>query len=184
MAEADMKGRTADSGPQGRKAQFGKFVLTLATLAWMAVIFGFSADTAEESSGLSMKIARLLAGLFMKGFRDLPLEDQERVASSMQFLIRKGAHMSEYALLGVLLVLTLTAWGFGRRILAALGSGVFYAALDEFHQTFVPGRSGQVRDVLIDSLGLCLGILFLHLVLALVRCLKGKGTGRENRQTE
>ena len=38
----------------------------------------------------------------------------------------------------------------------------FYAATDEFHQLFVAGRSGQIKDVLIDTIGACIGLLVLY----------------------
>ena len=52
----------------------------------------------------------------------------------------------------------------GKRILAAAWTGILYAASDEFHQLFVPGRSGQITDVLIDSGGLLAGILLVVLI--------------------
>ena len=48
--------------------------------------------------------------------------------------------------------------------MAAAGTGILYAASDEFHQLFVPGRSGQITDVLIDSGGLLAGILLVVLI--------------------
>ncbi|MGF0032687.1 VanZ family protein [Bariatricus sp. SGI.154] len=46
-------------------------------------------------------------------------------------------------------------------------TGVAYAASDEFHQLFVPGRAGRITDVMIDSLGLMMGILFAYILLML-----------------
>ena len=71
------------------------------------------------------------------------------------------AHATEYAILGILLTATLSSfekrhyglWGW------LLGTG--YAATDEIHQLFVPGRSGQVTDVMLDSAGCLLGCLLL-----------------------
>ena len=45
------------------------------------------------------------------------------------------------------------------------GIGIFYACTDEIHQLFVPDRSGQLTDVLIDSIGLTLGLLFFLMML-------------------
>lgn len=70
-------------------------------------------------------------------------------------LVKKGAHMAAYALLALLA--RRAGLGLGpAAILAAL-----YAASDEFHQTFIPGRNGTVADVLIDLVGVALGLL-LH----------------------
>jgi hypothetical protein len=68
-------------------------------------------------------------------------------------VLRKIAHACEFALLGALLLRAL------RRDLAAFGLGVAYAASDEFHQHFVEGRVGSPIDVLIDSVGVAIGVL-------------------------
>ncbi len=67
-------------------------------------------------------------------------------------LLRKLAHVAEFAVLGALL---LRATG---RVRLALALGVAYAASDELHQHFVAGRRGAPVDVLIDSVGVALGI--------------------------
>ena len=58
--------------------------------------------------------------------------------------------------------------------LFAWGTATVYAATDEFHQLFVPGRSGQVKDVLLDSCGAAVGVLILMLVAALIRFIRKK----------
>ena len=67
-------------------------------------------------------------------------------------VLRKLAHLVEYAILGLLLARALPA-------AAALAVGVAYAATDEFHQTFVEGRSGTIVDVGVDAVGVALGLL-------------------------
>ncbi len=67
-------------------------------------------------------------------------------------ILRKCAHVTEYAVLAFLLRRALSApWAFA----AAVG----YAISDEIHQTFVRGRHGAPRDVLIDSIGIVIGLL-------------------------
>ncbi|MDX6439292.1 MAG: hypothetical protein QOF45_1875 [Gaiellaceae bacterium] len=68
-------------------------------------------------------------------------------------VLRKIAHACEYAVLAALLLRTL------RKELPALGLGVAYAASDELHQHFVPGRVGAPLDVLIDSIGVAIGVV-------------------------
>jgi VanZ family protein len=68
-------------------------------------------------------------------------------------LLRKLAHAGEYALLGALLLRALS------RDLPAFALGVAYAISDELHQHFVPGRRGAPLDVLIDAVGVGLGVL-------------------------
>jgi len=68
-------------------------------------------------------------------------------------LLRKLAHVGEYAVLGALLLRAL------HRPLPAFALGVAYAASDELHQHFVPGRRGSPVDVLIDAVGVAIGVL-------------------------
>jgi VanZ family protein len=72
-------------------------------------------------------------------------------------LLRKLAHVAEYAVLGVLLVRALGRSLGGSSLAFALG--VAYAVSDEVHQHFVAGRRGAPVDVLIDSVGVALGIV-------------------------
>jgi VanZ family protein len=68
-------------------------------------------------------------------------------------VLRKGAHIAEYAVLGALLYRAL-----GREA-PALAAGIAYAATDELHQHFVRGRHASPVDVAIDAVGLSLGML-------------------------
>jgi VanZ family protein len=68
-------------------------------------------------------------------------------------VLRKGAHVAEYAVLGALLYRAL-----GREA-AALAAGIAYAATDELHQHFVRGRHASPVDVAIDTVGLAVGML-------------------------
>ncbi|HEX6491135.1 MAG TPA: VanZ family protein [Gaiellaceae bacterium] len=73
-------------------------------------------------------------------------------------ILRKGAHLAEYAVLGTLLVRAL-----GHETPAFL-SGVAYAATDEFHQHFVAGRHASPVDVGIDAIGVLSGVLLYRRV--------------------
>lgn len=68
-------------------------------------------------------------------------------------ILRKAAHISEYAVLGALLYRVL-----GREA-PALAAGIAYAATDELHQHFVNGRTGAVVDIAFDAVGVALGML-------------------------
>ncbi|MDD3192527.1 MAG: VanZ family protein [Oscillospiraceae bacterium] len=131
------------------------------TLLWMGLIFAFSAQDAESSSQFSGQTAFGAAFWFWPGFSSLSAEEQAIWVENAQFLVRKTAHFLVYAGLGVLL-----CWDFSRlnqpcsrKIGLAWAIGTAYAASDEIHQLFVPGRSGQLRDVLLDSTGVLIGLL-------------------------
>lgn len=139
-----------------------KIFLILAVL-WMAVIFSFSARPAEQSTGDSRWAGHMIGQLFVPGFEDWSDKEQEAFAEKVDHPVRKTAHAMEYAVLGLL-----TAGAYIRRgtsirkgILVPWGIATLYAASDEFHQLFVPGRSGQVSDVVLDSAGVLAGVLLL-----------------------
>lgn len=131
-------------------------------LLWMAVIFTASTHVGSgaNSTTLIVSLIRYFAPNALADFSPAALED-------LNFLLRKAGHVSEYAILTALAVRALQ-FGSARlkpaTLPAAFALGVLYACSDEFHQRFVPGRSGSLRDVGIDSLGILfvLAILSLH----------------------
>ncbi len=133
------------------------------TLAWMAVIFLFSAQNGDDSSNTSGKLLMMLCGLIHYN----PPAD---VFEVLAFLIRKAAHMTEFGLLALLWLGTLIN-GFGRRrwnFPLAFAATSLYAATDELHQLFVSDRAGQVTDWLIDSSGALLYLLLAWIILWIV----------------
>ena len=142
-----------------------RILLSLLTLGWMIFIFGMSAAKGEESSGMSAKAAEFIGEVLHGDLEDWPEEERSAYIEKLEFPIRKSAHFLEYTMLGLLLSLTLKAWGMqgGKCFVTALLIGVAYAASDELHQLFVSGRSGQFTDVLIDSAGVFLGSGILYL---------------------
>ncbi|MEA2064740.1 MAG: VanZ family protein [Patescibacteria group bacterium] len=105
-----------------------KLVHWLAIIAWAGIIFYFSHQPDLKSS--------------LPDFWD--------------FIFRKIAHICEYAVLAFILIRTFIhhkMTGKNSAILAAI-TAVSYAIGDEYHQTFIIGRSGCIRDVLIDSIGI------------------------------
>ena len=129
----------------------------------MAVIFSFSARPAEQSTADSRWAGHMLGQLFVPGVGDCRDKEQESFGEKVDYPVWKTAHAMEYAVLGLL-----TAGAYIRRgtsirkgILVPWGIAALYAASDEFHQLFVPGRSGQVSDVVLDSAGVLAGVLLL-----------------------
>jgi VanZ family protein len=128
----------------------------------MIMIFQFSAQNADASSMQSIGITeRLIHSINYRFDMDWTPAEQAMYVSWAEFYVRKLAHFCEYALLGFCLALPLYAYRIrkGWLLLTAQLICSLYAASDEFHQGFIPGRSPQVRDVLIDSAGAFVGIL-------------------------
>lgn len=140
---------------------FAKFIPMIAV---MAIIFLFSAMQGDESSETSVFFLKALAGL-VKEISHHGISD--RALGTLHFLIRKAAHFTEYAVLGMTAVFALRdflkkCW---QLICVPEIISFLYACTDEIHQRLVPGRYGTFSDVLIDSCGAVTGILIFLLIL-------------------
>lgn len=81
-------------------------------------------------------------------------------AAWLDLLVKKSLHALAYAILGLLWLRALRETALRHPAAWAFAIGVAYALSDEWHQRFVPGRSGRLLDVAIDVLGLALGLLW------------------------
>lgn len=138
---------------------------------WMFTIFSFSRQPAVESAKVSGTVAYRMAEVCNRVFQmGLAEETLEKYAQEMDYPVRKAAHMTEYAILGLFSFFFLTGYlERGRRTyLLALGIAACYAVTDEIHQLFVPGRAGRFSDVCIDTAGAALGLLFLFFILKII----------------
>ena len=112
-------------------------------------------------SDLSSEESGVVVDLIMRAFEDILPYGRETIV----FAVRKGAHFTEYLILGAVLVPAVKEWRVAPGLLMAGGApaawliGTAYAVTDEFHQSFVPGRSCELRDVVIDSCGVLTGVL-------------------------
>ena len=146
-----------------------KFTVLAAVI--MVFIFAQSAlpsELSSEESGVIVDlIMRVIEGILPYG------------REAIVFAVRKGAHFMEYLILGAVLVPAVKEWSEAPRLsgggadlpeaapglLMAGGApaawliGTAYAVTDEFHQSFVPGRSCEFRDIVIDSCGVLTGVL-------------------------
>ena len=113
---------------------------------WMAVIFFMSAMPGEVSGEQSGTITDLLLSA-------LGVPQEAVPPALLELLLRKGAHMAEYAVLFLLLLRALRLSGARRPGLSALLMSAAYATTDEFHQMFSEGRGPSPIDVLIDTAG-------------------------------
>lgn len=154
-----------------------KILVWIPVLVTGILITGFSAQNGNESSGLSRKAAIVI----MEGAEAVHLvsfpdeSEREAFVEKMQYPIRKGAHMTEYAVFTVFTYLAFWVDGvkLSKRSYLTLILAVVLACSDELHQRFVPGRCGSIKDVLIDTAG-CVIALFVLQIIAQSRCTNQK----------
>lgn len=122
----------------------------------MVLIFYLSHQPATESNELSTGITEKIVETVEKIAPDIDID-----IGSFNHIIRKNGHFFAYLVLGILVVNGLRGSGVSgyKGFILALLICVLYAVSDEIHQLYVPGRGGQVKDVIIDSAGALVGIL-------------------------
>ena len=147
-----------------------KIISLFCVIAVMSVIFLFSAQTAQESGGLSDKIVAVVLKVAVPNYDKLPITEQEQIKEKISFIVRKTAHFTEFAVLGFFLMLHLLSYkpyiksfNFKLFIRACISwiIGTLYAVSDELHQMFIPDRYPSMFDVMVDSSGVLFAIFLL-----------------------
>ncbi len=143
-----------------------RIIFIILSCLWMTVIFCFSSRDADESEKDSYKVGLAVGKIVVHDFEKQSEEKQMEFAKKIDHPVRKTAHATEYAVLGMFLIGVF--YPFKKYYLFSFLCSFVYSVTDEVHQLFVPGRSGQPLDVLIDSLGAFLGILILLGIIKLI----------------
>ena len=132
-------------------------------LLWMVVIFMLSQQPASISSGQS--------GVFVEQLHHIaPSVDQQLLT----FLVRKSAHIFAYFVLGILTFnalwrVDLSKFKFNHPAMLSIIVCALYAVSDEFHQLFVSGRSGEIRDIIIDSCAATVGVFIISIFVRILQ---------------
>lgn len=142
-----------------------RILLWICVIAVCAMIWGFSAQDGQRSEHTSGRVLRWAAALLMHGFDTLALAEQQSLYDTASWLIRKGAHFAEFALLAFLVRLLLRSYRVRRGGLWAWLCASLYAVTDELHQFFMAARNASLADVGIDSMGAAAGAGLACLVL-------------------
>jgi VanZ family protein len=139
-----------------------KKIMPILCILWICLIFFMSSDaksydkTLSFSEGVSSQIHGTEAGIEIDGNKDGNTE-----VDIINLSIRKSGHFLEYLVLSVLLLKTSEVYGKqGKKTIGyVLLLCLLIAGLDEFYQSFIPGRNPAVLDSLIDFAGACMGMV-------------------------
>lgn len=142
------------------KASITKAILLILLLGTFFTIFRFSNQDGEKSGNISRKITNIVTKN-IESVQTLEQKEKEKVMKRIENMIRKTAHFLIYTVVGLLLMGIMSRYKIEnkKKVIISLIIGVIYASLDEIHQAFIPERTARVTDVIIDALGLILGIL-------------------------
>ena len=101
---------------------------------------------------------------------------KNKIVEKSQPIIRKGAHLSIYTLVGILIMSFISTYKIHLKykFLISILVGLVYAGLDEIHQSFIPGRTASIIDVGIDTSGVLLGIILVVVIISVYKALTEK----------
>lgn len=146
-------------------------ILWILVLLWMIVIFSFSNADGYNSTSKSKEVTYKIVDTIEK--KKTELEKKAKV-EKLHPRVRKIAHAIEYAILCILLILALEATNISnnRVYLTALLTCIVYALTDEVHQLFISGRTGELKDIIIDTAGATIGLLIYDFIYKMKEALK------------
>lgn len=153
-----------------------KIISFLLVIIWMLLIFLLSSMNSNKSNEKSMNTIDTIINNTLDITNGTGLTDKhptqkkkQSVIESINKPLRKVAHASVYFVLLILVINLLRTYNMNlnKSILIAIIICFIYAITDEYHQTFVEGRTGQFSDVLIDTLGAIIGA-FIYKILNII----------------
>ncbi len=163
------------------KEKFKIIISYLLVFLWMIVIFLFSNVDSYNSNNASKGtidkvIDKVDEGVVDAGIRDHHVSNEHKIAlvNFLNFPLRKVMHFSEYLILCILLINALSLSKVKHTYIISILICILYAFTDEYHQTFINGRTGQLLDVLIDSSGALIGSLIYYGGNKLIKKIKSK----------
>lgn len=158
-----------------------KAVGIILVIIWMSTMFWFSNQQGTGSSSTSKKVSEIIVNMIdiKQQYSDA---EKEEIVKVVEPVIRKLAHYTFYALGGILIANCVYQFCNKEKCVITISAiiGIAYAASDEIHQLMVPGRSGNIKDVIIDSIGILTGIALFLLVQEIIKIiLKAKSKTKE-----
>lgn len=142
-----------------------KNILKILIILWMILIFMLSNQPADESTELSDGfINKTIGSVYKLTYKNVTEEKITEIQDKYTVITRKTAHFTIYMILGILVGILLKEYNITNKQLIIYGIIICmtYAITDEIHQIFVRGRSGEIRDIIIDTCGSTLGLIIIN----------------------
>lgn len=149
-----------------------KKIIVFLCIFWMGFIFYMSSINGEISHQESKKIVNLIESNMVdkqineKNKMPNMIKENQIKENKLDYIVRKNAHAFLYMILGILVAKA--AYIFNKLRKDTVGYilfvCLFYAVTDEFHQSFIPGRTSLVSDILVDFIGTLFGLIIFYLV--------------------
>lgn len=154
-----------------------KIIKIILVVAWMLLIFLFSNQSGSKSSNLSDSV--IIEAMKLVTRDNISLKKQEKILGKYVFVVRKSGHVFIYFVLAILVFLLFKEYlPVNKKLIVYTILFCFcYAMSDEFHQLFIPDRSGEFKDVLIDTTSSTISTMFIY---SIAKSKNKKGKENEN----
>ena len=130
----------------------------LLLVLWMLIIFTFSNANSTKSTNTSDKVIDIGINI-VDSIRNEKTENKELLIEKLTIIVRKIAHFLEYLILGILMYRVVSDYTNKNVLILSILLCILYPTTDEIHQIFINGRDGNIKDVLVDSIGIIIGCL-------------------------
>lgn len=149
-----------------------KIIGIILILMWMITVFIFSNEKATESKLTSRKVTIAI----VQAISGEDISDNEELLKRTDKIVRKLAHYTLYTVGGGLIISFAYTMDKTKKekILYSLAFGICFVITDEVHQLFVPGRTGRLLDVGIDTLGIITGILIFLIIKKMIGAVRNR----------
>lgn len=163
-----------DTTLKPKKNNISKIVCLVLIASWLLVIFSLSGMTSDESNSKSKSTLNVMIQECLNITNKIGLtnkhpsnEKKNKVIENINLPMRKFAHATVFIILAILVMVFLHTFKLGLKssYLITIFISFIYALLDEYHQTFISGRTGQFSDSLIDTVGAIIGATLVVLVV-------------------
>lgn len=148
-----------------------RYILIILIILLCIKIFKLSSENGTISKNTSTSTTKSIILLMNNNTSESEINKKIAILDP---IIRKTAHASIFALLGMLTMLCLATFDNTKtkKVIVSVCFTVLFACSDELHQTFIEGRSGEFKDVCIDTIGALAGILLILLILIIIQSIK------------
>lgn len=139
-----------------------KIIYLILIVLCMTSIYLFSNKNSTSSNNTSKKVVNSIVTIY-ENITNKKI-NKNQIINKLNYPIRKLAHYSVYFILGIFIYKLILLTKQKHKELITLSICLIYACLDEFHQLYISGRTGQLKDVLIDTLGSLTAITIIYLL--------------------
>lgn len=141
-----------------------KIISIILLILWLCFIFYNSNQNGVESTKESDGVIINIVSTFTNIKKDS--KEMKNVVNKLSFFVRKSAHFIEYLILGGLIINVLYLFNVPRYLVISIILSIIFASIDEINQLHIADRSGEITDIILDTIGALSGVTIYYKLIA------------------